>query len=104
MSLDIFNNVFLLDFALEPTQGPFQGLIILNDDFSHSVSPHLSMPKDIFDLMQSDQVTVKEGMCQGNGPDDRGMGRETPVLPRMGGEEVTERVRACRSDSFRGGD
>jgi len=33
MTLDLLDDVLLLDFALEPTQGIFEGLSLLDPDF-----------------------------------------------------------------------
>jgi len=33
MTLDLLDDVLLLDFALEPTQGIFEGLSLLDSDF-----------------------------------------------------------------------
>ena len=41
MSLDFFDNVFLLDFALEAAQRAFQGFSILDLDFSQTQLTYL---------------------------------------------------------------
>jgi len=39
VSLDLLDNVFLLHLALEPAQGIFEGLTLLQSDFSQSTTP-----------------------------------------------------------------
>ena len=43
MLFDFFDDVFLLHFALETTQGIFQGLTFLNTYFSHLILTVLPM-------------------------------------------------------------
>jgi hypothetical protein len=38
MLLDILDDVFLLDLPLEPAESAFNGLALLNFDFSHAIN------------------------------------------------------------------
>ena len=66
MFLDFFDDVFLLDFALETLQRTFQGLTILNDNFSQRRIhlPFLSETEVYhYCVGHANHMTVLRGKC-----------------------------------------
>jgi hypothetical protein len=81
---DVFDNVFLLNLALEATEGTFDGLAFLNLDFSHAYntpSPARWLPVIVFREVanmlgyhaQARILGANHARTQRNSPEERGL-------------------------------